>query len=194
MPDLNQQNALLAKYLIQNTIWWIEYAGISGIRMDTYPYPDMDFMAEWSEVIMDEYPDFNIVGEEWNLWPTVVSYWQEGKVNPNNYRSHLKSVMDFPLHNALIKALNSDNSWTSSWTEVYESLSQDYLYPDPQNIMVFPDNHDMSRIYTLLNENLESWEISDDFFTDDTRNSLYLLRYRSADDQSRIDGSRYYPC
>ena len=160
MPDLNQQNPLLAKYLIQNTIWWIEYAGISGIRMDTYPYPDMDFMAEWSAIIMDEYPDFNIVGEEWNLWPTVVSYWQEGKVNPNKYESHLKSVMDFPLHNALIKALNSENSWTSSWTEVYESLSQDYLYPDPENIMVFPDNHDMSRIYTLLNENLESWKLA----------------------------------
>lgn len=160
MPDLNQQNPLLAKYLIQNTIWWIEYAGISGIRMDTYPYPDMDFMAEWSAIIMHEYPDFNIVGEEWHLWPTVVSYWQEGKKNPNNYQSHLKSVMDFPLHNALIKALNSENSWTSSWTEVYESLSQDYLYPDPENIMVFPDNHDMSRIYTLLNENLESWKLA----------------------------------
>lgn len=160
MPDINQRNPLLARYLIQNTIWWIEYAGLSGIRMDTYPYPDMEFMAEWSKAVMEEYPDFNIVGEEWSLMQTVCAYWQRGKQNPNGYVSHLKSVMDFPLNNALIESLNQPSDWSSSWNLVYQSMSQDYLYPDPQNILVFPDNHDMSRIFTLLKEDLAAWKLA----------------------------------
>lgn len=148
MPDLNQRNTSIAKYLIQNTLWWIEYSGIAGIRMDTYPYPDMYFMRDWTAAVMAEYPNFNIVGEEWVLRPTIVSYWQKGKENANGYTSELKSVMDFPVQHALTKSLNDANSWNA----VYEELGQDYLYPDPSNLVVFPDNHDMSRIYTQLNE------------------------------------------
>lgn len=151
MPDLNQRNESMAKYLIQNTIWWIEYSGISGIRMDTYPYPDMYFMNDWTKAVMQEYPNFNIVGEEWVLRPTIVSYWQKGKQNANGYTSELKSVMDFPLQNALVNSLTDPDSWNA----VYEELGQDYLYPDPQNLVVFPDNHDMSRIFTQLNEDKE---------------------------------------
>ncbi|NAS12304.1 glycoside hydrolase family 13 protein [Poritiphilus flavus] len=155
MPDLNQRNSSMAKYLIQNSIWWIEYSGISGIRMDTYPYPDMYFMSDWTKAIMTEYPDFNIVGEEWVTRPAIVSYWQEGKENPNGYNSYLKSLMDFPLQNALVNSLNNEKTWTSSWTYLYEELGQDYLYPDPLNLVIFPDNHDMSRIYTQLNEDVD---------------------------------------
>ena len=151
MPDLNQRNKSMANYLIQNTLWWIEYSGISGIRMDTYPYPDMYFMNDWTKAVMKEYPNFNIVGEEWVLRPTIVSYWQKGKQNANGYTSELKSVMDFPLQNALVNSLND----TESWNAVYEELGQDYLYPDPKNLVVFPDNHDMSRIFTQLNEDKE---------------------------------------
>ncbi len=164
MPDLNQRNPSMAKYLIQNTLWWIEYLGIAGIRMDTYPYPDMDFMSEWTEVVMKEYPHFNIVGEEWNLLPTVVSYWQAGKENPNGYTSALKSVMDFPLQNALVNSLMQENTWNSSWNRVYEMLGQDYLYPDPFNLVIFPDNHDMSRIHAQLENNVAKTKMAVAYF------------------------------
>ncbi len=160
MPDLNQRNGSMAKYLIQNTLWWIEYSGISGIRMDTYPYPDMYFMSDWTKAVMDEYPNFNIVGEEWVTRPTIVSYWQKGKENHNGYDSYLKSLMDFPLQNALVTSLNKEKTWASSWTDLYETLGQDYLYPDPNNLVVFPDNHDMSRIYTQVNEDFEKYKLA----------------------------------
>ncbi|MRX62780.1 glycoside hydrolase family 13 protein [Maribacter luteus] len=160
MPDLNQRNESMAKYLIQNTLWWIEYSGISGIRMDTYPYPDMYFMSDWTKAVMDEYPNFNIVGEEWVTRPTIVSYWQKGKENKNGYTSYLKSLMDFPLQNALVTSLNKEKTWASSWTDLYETLGQDYLYPDPNNLVIFPDNHDMSRIYTQLNEDFDKYKLA----------------------------------
>lgn len=160
MPDLNQRNLSMAQYLIQNTIWWVEYAGISGIRMDTYSYSDMNFLTLWTKAVMDEYPNFNIVGEEWIGLHASIAYWQKGKVNSNAYVSNLKSVMDFPLQEALVKSLNGTSSWQSSWADVYQSLSQDYHYADPQNIITFADNHDMSRIFTQLNEDYGSWKLA----------------------------------
>lgn len=155
MPDLNQRNELLAQYLIQNSIWWVEYLGLAGIRMDTYPYPDMDFMSAWTEAVMREYPGLNIVGEEWFEDPAVVSYWQKGKQNPNGYTSELKSLMDFPVQQILVKALNQPEKWKSGWIELYEMIARDFLYADPYNLVVFPDNHDISRMYTQLNEDRE---------------------------------------
>ena len=153
MPDLNQRNPLLADYLIQNSIWWTEYLGLAGIRQDTYPYPDKQFMSEWTRRIMQEYPDFNIVGEEWSPNPAIVSYWQAGKENHDGYVSYLPSVFDFPLQIALVNVLTADDPpWGSAWTPVYEMLGNDFLYPDPFNLVIFPDNHDMSRIYTQLGE------------------------------------------
>ncbi len=153
MPDLNQSNPLFADYLIQNAIWWIEYLGLSGIRQDTYPYPDKQFMSEWTRRIMQEYPHFNMVGEEWSPSPAITSYWQRGKVNHDGYESYLPSVMDFPLQIAMLEALTQEEkSWGSVWTPVYETLGHDFLYPDPFNLMIFPDNHDMNRIYTQLDE------------------------------------------
>ncbi len=153
MPDLNQRNPLLADYLVQNSIWWVEYLGLHGIRQDTYPYPDKHFMAEWTRRIMQEYPDFSIVGEEWSPNPNVTSYWQRGKQNHDGYVSELTSVMDFPLQIALEKSLTqAEKDWGSVWTETYEMLGNDYLYPAPLDVMIFPDNHDMSRVYTQLDE------------------------------------------
>jgi glycosidase len=147
MPDLNLRNPFMANYLIQNSIWWIEYVGLSGIRMDTYPYPYKGAMAEWNKRVLTEYPDFNIVGEEWTTNPAIVSYWQKGQSNLDGYSGELPSLMDFPLQNALSVALNENEDWGSGFIRIYETLANDFLYPDPANLVVFPDNHDMSRFF-----------------------------------------------
>ncbi|MEN0002592.1 MAG: glycoside hydrolase family 13 protein [Bacteroidota bacterium] len=161
MPDLNQRNPLMATYLIQNSIWWIEYADLLGIRMDTYPYPERDFMTAWTCAIMEEFPNFNIVGEEWHGNPAIVAHWQRGKVNPNGYTSCLPSLMDFPIQESLRKSLNTpEGGWNSSWKSVYETLANDFQYPDPFNLVVFPDNHDMSRIFTQVDENFDLYKLA----------------------------------
>ncbi len=159
MPDLNQRNPYVAKYLIQNSIWWIEYSGIAGIRMDTYPYPDKDFMTDWTCAVQAEYPDFNTVGEEWFNEPAIVAHWQQGKVNANGYTSCLPSLMDFPLQEKLVKGLNEEESGFSGWVTTYVTLGMDFLYADPMNLVVFPDNHDMSRFYTQVNEDFDLFKL-----------------------------------
>ncbi len=158
MPDLNQRHPQLATYLTQNSIWWIEYLGLAGIRQDTYSYPDMHYMTDWTAAIMREYPNFNIVGEEWFNQSSVIAYWQAGKQNPNGYTSSLKSLMDFPLQMALVRALNNEETWGEGWIELYETLAQDFLYANPYNLVIFPDNHDMSRIFTQLDENIDLYK------------------------------------
>lgn len=160
MPDLNQRNPLLATYLIQNSIWWIEYADLAGIRMDTYSYPDKDFMADWSGAIMDEYPNFNIVGEEYAVDPTLVSYWQRGKINVDGYVSHLPSVMDIPLQDAMAVGLAEEEAWGQGFIKMYRALSNDWLYADPQNLMTLTDNHDMPRIFSMVNEDFDLFKMA----------------------------------
>jgi len=160
MPDMNQRNKLFADYLIQNSIWWIEYAGLDGIRMDTYPYPDKDFMADWTCALMNEYPDFNIVGEEWVNNPAIVSYWQRGKQNHDGYTSCLPSLMDFPIQEALSNGLRAEEQrYGSGMITMYEKLAMDFLYPDPDNLVIFPDNHDMDRFFTQVNEDFDLWKM-----------------------------------
>ena len=160
MPDLNQRNPHLANYLVQNAIWWVETADLSGIRVDTYSYPDKAFLSEWTNRLMDEYPKFNIVGEEWSVNPAITAYWQAGSQRHDDYDSALPSVMDFPLLAAVVKALNSDESWNSGFITVYETLATDFLYGDPNNLVIFPDNHDMSRIYTQLGHDKAKWNMA----------------------------------
>lgn len=155
MPDLNQRNPFVSNYLIQNSIWWTEYLGLDGIRMDTYPYPDKFAMADWTKRIMDEYPDFYIVGEEWTTNPAVVSYWQKGKINQDGYVSYLPGLMDFPLNNAVVQGLKNPETWGGGLITIYEALANDFLYADPDKLVIFPDNHDMSRFYTQLGENFD---------------------------------------
>jgi glycosidase len=158
MPDLNQRNTLLADYLTQNALWWIEYLGIAGIRMDTYPYPDKHYMTEWTRRVMLEYPHFNVVGEEWTSNQPAVAYWQKGKQNSDGYVSYLRSLMDFPLQEATRSALVSEEGGKMSdgspagLLRLYHVLANDFLYADPTALVVFPDNHDISRIYTQLGE------------------------------------------
>ncbi len=153
MPDLNQRNLFLNNYLIQNSIWWTEYVGLDGIRMDTYAYPDKYAMAEWTRRMLEEYPDFYMVGEEWVLNPAIVSYWQKGKINADGYVSELPGLMDFPLNNAVIQGLKDPNK--DGFFQMYDALANDFLYPNPENLVIFPDNHDMSRFYTQLGENFD---------------------------------------
>jgi glycosidase len=154
MPDLNQRNPFLAKYLIQNTIWWIEYADLYGIRQDTYSYPFKDFMTNWTCHILNEYPNFNIVGEEWTLDPSLIAYWQKGKINKDGYESCLRSVMDFPLNSILIKAFKEKETWGTGLVKLYENLGLDHLYSNPNDMLVFADNHDMDRITTSAEDSI----------------------------------------
>jgi glycosidase len=166
MPDLNQRNPLLADYLTQNALWWIEYLGISGIRMDTYPYPDKHYMSEWTRRVMLEYPNFNVVGEEWTTNQPSVAYWQRGANNRDGYISYLPSLMDFPLQEAMRAALlSAEGSRMSDGSpagllRLYQTLANDFLYADPGALVVFPDNHDMSRIFTQLGEDYDLYQMA----------------------------------
>lgn len=164
MPDLNQRNPFMEKYLIQNSIWWIEYVGLEGIRQDTWPYPDKDMMTTWTKQVLNEYPNFNIVGEEWTVNPAIVSYWQKGKYNADGYECYLPSLMDFPLQNAVSSGLKNKGNLTDGLIQIYESLANDFLYPDPDNLVIFPDNHDMSRFYVQIGEDVDLLKMGLAFF------------------------------
>ena len=154
MPDLNQKNQFLATYIIQNSIWWVETLGLGGIRQDTYPYSDKEFMSDWAGSIMNEYPNFSIVGEEWSLNPLIVGYWQNGAHNKDGYKSNLSSTMDFPMQRAIINALNEEESWDRGLVKIYEGLANDFSYAKPDDMLIFMDNHDMDRIFTQLNKDI----------------------------------------
>ncbi|WP_422107182.1 glycoside hydrolase family 13 protein [Winogradskyella sp.] len=160
MPDLNQRNPFMAKYIIQNSIWWIETAQLDGIRQDTYPYPDKDFMSDWAGAIMTEYPNFSIVGEEWSYNPLLIGYWQEGANNKDGYDSNLRSTMDFAMQRKVVEGLNEKESWDKGLVKIYEGLANDFHYPSPKDILIFPDNHDMSRIFTQLDGDIENTKMA----------------------------------
>lgn len=149
MPDLNQSEPLLLNYLIQNTIWWIEYAGLDGLRVDTYSYNEKEGIAKWTKAIMNEYPNFNIVGETWMHDQAQIAFWQKNSAIGaiQSYNSGLPSVMDFTLHDAIMIAFNEDQqNWDKGMIRVYENFVNDFLYPDIDNILVFAGNHDTNRI------------------------------------------------
>jgi glycosidase len=158
MPDLNQTNPLVANYLIQNNIWWIEYAGLSGLRIDTYGYSDGAFLSRYTQRLMDEYPNLNMVGEEWSTRVPVVAHWQRGKVNADGYVSSLPSLMDFPLVDSMRSALAKPEE--NSLNEVYETLSLDYLYPDPDRLVLFGSNHDMARMFSVAGEDFDRYRMN----------------------------------
>lgn len=161
MPDLNQRNPLLADYMIQNAIWWVEYLGLTGIRLDTYSFSDKAFLSEWTRRIMQEFPHFNITGEETVKNPLLAAYWQRGRKNHDGYVSWLPSLLDFPLFHAMNDSLTQEvESWDSPWTRVYETLANDFVYPDPMNLVIFPDNHDQSRIFTKVHENYDLYRMA----------------------------------
>ena len=161
MPDLNQRNPHVMRYLIQNSFWWIETVGIDGIRMDTYPYAFKEGMAQWMKELLDEYPNFNVVGETWVTEPAYTAAWQkdyakdptnrveERKIlgNPQTIvNSYLPTVMDFAFYDRVNAAKNEEtDAWWNGLNRIYNSLVYDYLYPNPSSVMAFIDNHDTDR-------------------------------------------------
>ena len=141
MPDLNQKNPHVAKYLIQNSIWWIEYSGVDGIRQDTYPYADVDMMRNWCEAVELEYPDYNIVGEAWMNYTIGSAYWQRGSRLNFGKDTGLKSVMDFRLMGIAHDVFHADGGLQG----VFEHLCYDYVYPDINHVLRFLENHDTDR-------------------------------------------------
>jgi glycosidase len=134
-------------YFIQWGVWWIEYSGLNGFRVDTYPYNEKNPASEWCKAIMNEYPNFNIVGECWTSSIPQLAYWQGGNANKDGFDSHLPSIMDFPLHDALRDALDEDyGGWGAGMSKVYDILSHDFVYHDLSKMLIFPGNHDTARI------------------------------------------------
>ncbi|PQJ31805.1 alpha-amlyase [Nonlabens arenilitoris] len=165
MPDLNQGEPLLLNYLIQNTIWWIEYAGLDGLRVDTYSYNEKKGIAAWTKAVMEEYPNFNIVGETWLHDQAQIAYWQkDSKIAAiQDYNTYLPSVMDFTLHDAIMTAFNEDQqNWDQGMIKVYDNFVNDFLYADIDNILIFAGNHDTNRINGdgLYNGDLKKYKLA----------------------------------
>ena len=163
MPDLNQSNPLVMNYLTQNAIWWIEYADLDGFRVDTYPYTDKESIAKWTKNITDEYPNFNIVGEAWMYTQAAISYWQ--KDSPisriQSYNSNLPSVMDFTLQDAITKVFNEDKAtWTDGMIKVYDNFSNDFLYANPNNLLIFAENHDTNRFNQIYKNDFKKYRMA----------------------------------
>ena len=147
MPDMNLENPDLLKYFQQWAVWWIEYADLDGLRVDTYPYIEKIPGSQWIKAIREEYPNINIVGECWTRPAPAVAYWQSGTKNFDGFDSNLPCVMDFPVEEAIRQALENDgNYWGGGLTKVYDALTMDYMYGDIYNVLTFLGNHDMSRI------------------------------------------------
>ncbi len=163
MPDLNQSNPLVLNYLIQNAIWWIEYADLDGFRVDTYSYNDKKGIAKWTKAITDEYPNFNIVGEVWMQDQAQMAYWQkDSKIGAiQNFNSHLPSVMDFTLMDALAVAFNENQSdWDKGLTKVYNNFTNDFLYPNTNNLLTFVENHDTNRFNEIYQKDFKKYQMA----------------------------------
>jgi glycosidase len=165
MPDMNQQNPYFWTYFIQNSIWWLEYANLDGIRMDTYPYNDRDAMAKWAKAITDEYPHFNIMGETWLFSSQDIALWQKDAVNSLKYNSNLPTVMDFILQKALTTCFNEHGKpWEDlGMNRLYNTVANDYLYANTNNLLIFAENHDTQRYNYLLNGDLAKFKMAMSF-------------------------------
>lgn len=155
MPDLNQSNPLLANYLIQNNIWWVEYAQVDAFRLDTYPYSDLEFLAEWKRAIDLEYPGFGVFAEVWVDGAAVQGYFAGNNNLKTPFNSLLPGVTDFTLYEAMHKGLNESFGWYEGVRRIYYTLTQDYIYGNAYNNVVFLGNHDVSRMYSVLGNNLD---------------------------------------
>lgn len=160
MPDMNLDNPYVLNYFKQWAVWWIEYAGLDGLRVDTYPYNEKGPMSGWCASVLAEYPDFNIVGECWTASIPQLAYWQGGNPNRDGFDSHLPSIMDFPLHDAVRAGVPTDSrAWGEGMTRVYDCLSHDFVYHDLSKMMIFPGNHDTDRIGDVLKRNADRHKI-----------------------------------
>jgi glycosidase len=159
MPDLNLENKELFNYLTQVYIWWIEYAGVDGLRVDTYPYNDIHLAAQFIQRLRDEYPTMNIVGECWVKTPLEVAYYQSGNNNKDGFDSRLPSVMDFLLKDHLQAAFNEQDSWDFGTARFYAHYAQDFAYADVNNVMNFLDNHDIDRFSVAVKRDVKKFKM-----------------------------------
>ena len=151
MPDMNLDNPFVLKYFQQWAVWWIAWSGLDGFRVDTWFYNEKEPMNRWARAVREEFPWLNIVGEVWSLHPDQVAYWQEGHPNADGFASALPTVMDFPLMNAINRALADPDGdhglpQTGDLRAVYDALSHDFIYADPEHMLTFFSNHDTPRL------------------------------------------------
>lgn len=158
MPDLNHRNPYVQNYLTQNHIWWIEYAGIDGLRLDTYPYNDGEYMADWALKVKAEFPTLSIFGETLVNSAASQSYFTGGNTSNRGMDTNLPGITDAVLKDAIYEALNGKPGWTDGIFRLYSTLAQDFLYKDPSSNVVFMDNHDMSRFYSMVNEDFNKYK------------------------------------
>lgn len=157
MPDINLNNPLMLTYMIQNAVWWIEYANLDGLRVDTYPYNEPLKMAAWTKALMDEYPNFNIVGECWVHSPQEISYWQKGTKNANGFESTLPLVMDFALHDVFSDVFKDEYQ---DIRRFYNHFTLDFAYTKPENMLVFTENHDTQRFNKIINNDFDKFKLA----------------------------------
>jgi glycosidase len=164
MPDLNQNNPLVLNYLIQNALWWIEYADLDGFRVDTYPYGDKEGVAKWTKSITDEYPNFNIVGEVWYHTPAQNAYWQkDSKIGAiESFNSNLPSVMDFTLQELINGGVfhENDNAWDKGMVKIYSDFTSDFMFPNINNVLVFAENHDTDRLNEVYKNDFDAYKMT----------------------------------
>ncbi len=158
MPDLNESNVYVQNYLTQNHIWWIEYAGIDGLRLDTYPYNDPAYMADWAIKIKNEFPRLTIFGE--TLVNSVVNqaFFTGGSTINQHFDTHLPGITDAQIKDAIYEALNGRFDWTGGVNRIYAVLANDFVYQDPNRNVIFLDNHDMSRFYSVVGEDFDKFK------------------------------------
>lgn len=159
MPDLNQKNEKVAKFLIQNYIWWVEYSGLDGFRIDTYAYPDQTFMSVMAQEILKEYPNIGMFGEIWDHGVPAQAFFLENYKARGRFNSYLPSAVDFQLYQALTNTVTEKFGWTEGISRIYYTLAFDHLYQNPFNLVTFVDNHDLSRFYSICGENLDKFKI-----------------------------------
>ena len=161
MPDMNLDNPYLLHYFKQWAVWWIEWADLDGLRVDTYPYNEKQPMSEWCQALLDEYPNLNIVGECWTADIPQLAYWQGGNPNKDGFDTHLPSIMDFPLRDAMCAALSTDSvKWDAGMIRIYNTLSDDFVYHDLSKMMIFSGNHDTERTADILRGNVGRMKIA----------------------------------
>jgi glycosidase len=160
MPDFDQRNRFLTQYLIQNSIWWIEYAGLDGIRLDTQPYPYKEMIAEWGKRVFEEYPNFNIVGEAWLNREGMNAYYQKNAIVGDGYNSYLPSITDFSMHGAMARAFTEADGWAEGMARLYYVLAQDFLWSDPYMNLIFLDNHDVNRYFNNVGNDLNAMKMA----------------------------------
>jgi len=193
MPDLNQKNQYLANYLIQNSIWWIETTGIDGFRFDTYTYSDLGFMQDLMARVLSEYPQFGAVGELWDHCVAIEAYFAQHPKIVGAPDSHMPGMIDFQIYNAVNEALNKPMGWTEGLSKIYYTLVQDVLYRDPSRNLTFLDNHDLSRFYSVIGEDIRKYKMGIAFLlTTRGTPSLYygteILMKNFADPDGKVRG------